>query len=131
MMPKPKEGQDWPSKPEDEAEAQAPPTGERKPIRIPDKRVGDVVPSGLWPDIPQSELRDTLDMDIIIDDVAFLQGDFGEFAVILYRPPDTGEQYTVACGGQVVVRKLKDTKKSHGFPILGRISKEGRYYDIA
>jgi hypothetical protein len=102
-----------------------------KPVRIPDKRVGDVVPSGLWPDIPQSDLRETLDMDIIVDDVAFLMGDYGEFAVILYRPPDTGEQYTVACGGQVVVRKLKDVKKGHGFPILGRITKEGRYYDIA
>lgn len=131
MMPKPPAAEPWPGEPEGMEPPAAPPTGERKPIRIPDKRVGDVVPSGLWPDIPQSELRDTLDMDIIIDDVAFLQGDFGEFAVILFRPPDTGEQYTVACGGQVVVRKLKDTKKSHGFPILGRITKEGRYYDIA
>jgi len=103
---------------------------ERPPIRVPEQRVGDVVPAGLWPDIPQSDLKETLDMEIVVQDCAFLMGDYGEFVVILYFMPDTGEVYTVACGGQVVVRKLHDCKKSGLLPLKAKIIKEARYYDI-
>lgn len=104
---------------------------ERPPVKVPEQRVGDVVPAGLWPDTPQSELRDVLDMEIVVKDVAFLMGDYGEFVVILYYMPDTGEEYSVACGGQVVVRKLHDCKKGGLLPLKAKIVKEERYYDIA
>lgn len=99
-------------------------------LRVPEKRVSEVVPEGLWPDIPQAQLRDTMDMDIVIHDAAFLLGENGPFAVILYQAIPSGDYWTTACGGQVVVRKLHDLKDGGFLPILGMISKPAKYYDL-
>lgn len=100
-------------------------------VRRPARRVSDVIPSGeLWPDEPRRELNDLLDKDIEILDVAFLKGRYGEFAIILATWPGQNEQFTTACGGEVVVRKLHDLRTERSFPIVGAISYNGTYYDI-
>lgn len=103
---------------------------ERPELKVPEKRVSDIVPEGLWPDIAQCLLQDTLDMDIVIHDCAFLLGENGPFAVILYQAIPSGDYYTTACGGQVVVRKLHDLKDGGHLPVLGMITKPARYYDL-
>ena len=102
-----------------------------KATRDPTRRVSDVIPSGnLWPDLPRRELEDLLDTEIIIEDFSFLQGRYGQFAVMLLRMPGTAHQLTSACGGEVVCRKLEALKDGRHLPVLGTISYNEKYYDL-
>ena len=104
---------------------------EKGQVRDPQRRVGDVLPSGnLWPDLPRRELDDLLDKELVLEDHSFLQGRYGRFAVILARFPGNNEQFTSACGGDVVCRKLEELKDGRHFPVLGTISYTGKYYDL-
>ena len=76
----------------------------------------------------QVDIDEILDGTILITDYAILTGKFGEFAVIQYS--NEGKLYTTACGGTVVVRKLKEFPRDM-LPILATITKPARYYDIA
>jgi len=100
--------------------------------RDPTRHVGDVIPSGnLWPDLPRRELDDLLNIELVIEDFSFLQGRYGQFAVFLARMPGTAQQFTSACGGEVVCRKLEALKDGRHLPVLGTISYNERYYDLA
>lgn len=103
----------------------------RSRVRDPNRRVSDVVPSGnLWPDLPRRELDDLLDSELVIEEFSFLSGRYGKFAVILCRMPGSEQQFTTACGGEVVCRKLQDVKDGRFLPVLGTISFNEKYYDL-
>ncbi|KKN35907.1 hypothetical protein LCGC14_0779110 [marine sediment metagenome] len=103
----------------------------RGTVRDPNRRVGDILPSGnLWPDLPRRELDDLLDKEIVFVDFSFLNGRFGHFAVFLARFPGSDEQFTSACGGEIVCRKLTELKDGRHLPVLGVINYTGKYYDL-
>ena len=113
------------------AETETPKPASTGKVMPPRRRVSEVLPSGnLWPDLPQREIGDLLSRDLIIEDFSLLNGRFGKFAVILARFPDSKEQFTTACGGEVVVRKLDELKEKRELPILGAISYNEKYYDL-
>ena len=113
------------------ADSETPKTAPKPKPRQPARRVSDVLPSGnLWPDLPRRELDDLLDRDMVILDFSFLNGRYGRFAVIKARLPDQEGEFTTACGGEVVVRKLDDLKERRALPILGAISYNEKYYDL-
>ncbi len=99
--------------------------------RDPKQRVSDAIPSGnLWPDLPRRELEDILDTEFVLEDFNFLSGKFGDFAVILARMPGSTQQFTTACGGEVVCRKLTKLQDGRHLPVLATINKLERYYDL-
>ncbi len=108
----------------------APPPPKAAP-RDPKSHVSDVIPSGnLWPDLPRRELEDILNVEIVLEDFSFLSGKFGDFAVILARMPGTSQQFTSACGGEVVCRKLEKLKEGRHLPVLATITFNEKYYDL-
>lgn len=117
-----------------EKEAKQPPALSKPPkgtVRDPQRRVSDVIISGnLWPDLPRRELDDLLDKEIVFEDFSFLHGRWGNFAVFLARFPGSSEQFTSACGGEVVCRKLTELKDGRHLPVLGTINFNERYYDL-
>lgn len=92
------------------------------------KRVGDVTGGDLFPDLEQRPLADLLGKDLTILDLSVLDTKFGKFAVI--KCSMGKEVFTTACGGDVVVRKLQEVKEKGLLPLIGAITKPGRYYDI-
>ena len=116
---------------EKEAPRMPPPTTPKTPPRDPKGSVGDVIQSGnLWPDLPRRELDDLIDTELVIEDFSYLNGKFGKFAVLLVRMPGTAQQFTTACGGEVVCRKLDELKDGRHLPIRGTINFNEKYYDL-
>lgn len=100
-------------------------------VRDPKTRVSDVIVSGnLWPDLPRRELDDLLSKEIVLEDFSFLHGRYGNFAVFLAHFPGSDEQFTSACGGEVVCRKLTELKDGRHLPVIGTITYNERYYDL-
>ena len=113
------------------AETDTPKPAPRVKAMPPRRRVSEVLPSGnLWPDLPRREISDLLDKDMLIKDFSLLNGRFGKFAVIMATFPDSDDEFTTACGGEVVVRKLDELKEKRELPILGAISYNDKYYDL-
>jgi hypothetical protein len=80
----------------------------------------------------QIELDAILNQDVVIEAVLTLNGDFGEYVVAQVATPE-GKKFRVACGGQVVVKKLQAVREH--LPVLATFvkvkSKKGRaYYDV-
>lgn len=119
---------------ETEAEtSKAPPLArpEKGTVRDPKRKVGDVIQSGnLWPDLPRRELEDLLGTELVLEDFSYLNGKFGKFAVLLARIPGDSTEFTTACGGEVVCRKLDELKDGNNLPVLGTITMDDRYYDL-
>jgi len=102
-----------------------------KAIRDPKSRASDVIPSGnLWPELPRRELDELLGTEFVLEDFSFLSGKYGDFAVFLARMPGTAQQFTSACGGEVVCRKLEKLKDGRHLPVLATITFDDRYYDL-
>ena len=100
-------------------------------VKDPHRKVGDVIQSGnLWPDLPRQELDDLLAVELVIEDFSYLNGKFGKFAVLLVRRPGSAQQFTTACGGEVVCRKLDELKDGRNLPVLGTITYNEKYYDL-
>ena len=113
------------------AETDTPKTAPKAKAMPARRRVSEVLPSGnLWPDLPQRELSDLLDRDMVIKDFSFLNGRYGRFAVVLACFPDDDAEFTTACGGEVVCRKLDELKEKRELPIIGAISYNEKYYDL-
>ena len=87
-----------------------------------------------YPDLPKRALREVLDHEYMVLDVAIVEGfdsAYGEsdFALILMED-EKGEQFTTLCGGMVVLKKLRKAKDKDLLPLYGAIVKPDRYYDI-
>jgi hypothetical protein len=90
------------------------------------KRISDYFPES----VEQVDIDDLLDRDIEIIDFETRKGAFGDYLAVYYRELDDDQIRTFTTGANVVVRKLKAIKERNGFPVLGKIKKVKRYYDI-
>ena len=84
----------------------------------------------IFSDVKRVKIWEILDTDIVVKDVIFLHGDFGVYAVILFVYPTLNIEFTTACGGIVVVKKLRVAKERNLLPLIGQIVKRDRYWDI-
>ena len=88
-----------------------------------------------YPDLPKRPLVEVLDRPLIVFDALIVRGyksKFGEsdFALLYCQDLETKDEFTVLCGGEVVVKKLTLAKQDGLLPLLGTISKPAAYYDI-
>lgn len=102
-----------------------------KPKETP-KRVKDVLGDDLWSEYPKVDIDNLLGEDIIIVDFVIRDGQYGNFAIILVRHPETQEMRTSSCGGETFLKRLTQLREKNAFPILGQVViPEGkRYYNI-
>ncbi len=93
------------------------------------KRFGD-----LQPEIPEADEK--VDIDALVDqDVEFLAyavlpGSYGDFMVIVVKDIQSGRKLSFSTGAGIIMRKIKEAKAGNYLPLLGKIVKPGRYYDI-
>lgn len=97
-------------------------------------RAGELVGGKQFDVDDQRELNSLLGADYIVVDYAERKGRFGKWAVILLQDPETGEQFTTATGGMVVVSKLEELREKNSFPVLGQFTatmgEQGEYFDL-
>jgi DNA-binding cell septation regulator SpoVG len=93
-------------------------------------RISDVVSNELWPGIARMRPEDLNEQDFVIHEVRFLNGEYGEYAVARCTDPSSGNEFTCALSGQVVVRKLRELEGKSGFPVTARRVKKERYWDL-
>lgn len=97
-------------------------------------RAGELVGGKQFDVEEQKELNAILGTDYIIVDYAERKGRFGKWVVILLQDPETGDQFTTATGGMVVVAKLEELREKNSFPIVGQFTatmgEQGEYFDL-
>lgn len=93
------------------------------------KRFGD-----LQPEIPEADEKVDIDalleQDVEVLAFAELPGSYGDFMVIVVRDIKSGRKLSFSTGAAIVMRKIKEAKAGNYLPLLGKIVKPGRYYDI-
>jgi len=94
------------------------------------KRVSDYNPTG-FPECEEIDIKDILGKEVTIEDIVFTTGQYGEFSFIKIRKEGDKKSSAFACGGAVVIRKLRAVGEEQGFPLLGVFTKPGDYYDVA
>jgi len=80
----------------------------------------------------RTDIHSILNKEVIIRNIIFLQGNYGEYAIIQVETDDK-KLYRIACGGQVVIKKLHAIRDF--LPVMGKFirvkgSKGRSYYDI-
>ena len=88
-----------------------------------------------YPDMEKRDLSECLDEEYEMIDARIVrgfEGKFGksDFALILFRDPETDSRFTTICGGKVVVRKVQQALDEGLLPLYGTITANKRYYDI-
>lgn len=100
------------------------------------KRVSDFITDAqFYPDVAKKPLVEALDKDAFLIDAAVItdfETEYGksDFALMLFQDQADGTQYTVICGGVVVVRKIKELLAKQLLPLIAKLTKVGRFYDI-
>jgi len=93
------------------------------------KRFSDLTP----PQLPCDEKVDKdaiLDTDVEWIDFQELSGSYGDFVWVIVKDPETKQILGFSTGSDVVIRKLKKAKENGYLPLVGKLVKKGRYYDI-
>ena len=93
------------------------------------KRMSDLQPEML-------PIDEKIDKDTIVDkDMMFVEilegsGKFGDFLFVVVNEPGDDRRLGFSTGAQVVCRKLIKARDDGHLPILGKLTKKDRYYDI-
>ena len=88
-----------------------------------------------YPDMEKRDLSECLDEEYEMIDARIVrgfEGKFGlsDFALILFREPETDTKFTTICGGKVVVKKIQQALEQGLLPLYGMITSNKKYYDI-
>jgi len=102
-----------------------------------ERRFGTELPTAIFPDAEQVELKDIIGVDILIKDYRALDGENGPYVIINFERPDAPGDFSTACGGIIVCRKVMEAVKLNLLPLVGAITKvpskvkgHGAYYDL-
>jgi len=93
------------------------------------ERMDDIVPK--IPDVDEKiNIDSILDRDMMFISFQDLTGKYGDFLFVIVT--EVGESRTLgfSTGSEVVCRKLKFARDKGKLPILGKLVKPDRYYDI-
>ncbi|MBT9168425.1 MAG: hypothetical protein DDT19_01770 [Syntrophomonadaceae bacterium] len=94
------------------------------------KRVSDVVPPDGNLD-GSVTLAEVLGVDLYVEKLDKVSGKYGDLLVITAVRSDTDMPVRIRSGGRVVNKKLLLCEAKGELPILGKVVREKRYYDIA
>lgn len=94
------------------------------------KRVSDIVKDVV--DIDNMvKVDEVMDKDILIQDIGERTGETGIYLIVSFKYKDTDKKVSgFTCGGAVVIKKLQQVKEAKAFPILAKIVKVKKYYNI-
>jgi len=93
------------------------------------KRFGDL--SLTFDDVEEwVKIEDLLDKDIFVEDFIIAEGEYGEYAIVKFTESDNIIPKAFTTGGKVILKKLNLAKEKECLPLLGKIVKKKRYYDI-
>jgi len=102
-----------------------------------ERRFGTEIPTQPFPDAEQVNLKDILGLDILVKDALTLEGENGEYLILNFERPDNPGDYSTACGGVIVCRKVLQAIKDGMLPLVGKIEQfpskvkgHSPYYDI-
>ena len=102
-----------------------------------ERRFGTELPTAIFPDAEQVRLEDIMGQDILIKDYRPLIGENGPYVIINFERPDTPGDFSTACGGVIVCRKVMEAEKRGLLPLVGSITKvpskvkgHSDYYDL-
>ncbi|MBA7569839.1 hypothetical protein ES708_11581 [subsurface metagenome] len=103
----------------------------------PERRFGTELPTAIFPEAVQVELKDILGVDILIKDYASMVGENGSYIIISFERPDGPGEFSTACGGIIVQRKVREALSRDLLPLVGAITKvpskvkgHSAYYDL-
>ena len=101
------------------------------------RRFGTELPTEIFPDAEQVDLKELISKEILVKDYKMLSGENGEYAIINFEMPEQPGDFSTACGGVVVIRKLYDAREKNLLPLVGAITQtkskikgHSPYYDI-
>lgn len=94
------------------------------------KRISDLIPSIAAG--TKVDLDELVDQEIVIHNVVFRQGQFGEYAVVEFENEKFSDTFFTT-GAQVIVKKLKEIQPH--LPVIARVVKrrgnnKRYYYDL-
>ena len=102
-----------------------------------ERRFGTELPTAIFPEAEQVELKDILNVDILIKDLKVMMGENGEYLIINFERPDAPGDFSTACGGIIVCRKVMEAEKKGLLPLVGAITQvlskvkgHSAYYDL-
>lgn len=76
------------------------------------------------------KIEDLVGEDVIIYDYKVVQGEYGEYAVVLSSLDGSDKKFVFTTGGTVVKKKLQMCKDKNAFPVRCKIVRVKRYYDL-
>jgi len=101
------------------------------------RRFGTELPTAIFPEAEQVELKDILNIDILIKDLRVMQGEKGEYVIINFERADQPGDFSTVCGGIIVCRKVLEASSKGLLPLVGAITKvpskvkgHSDYYDL-
>jgi len=102
------------------------------------KRFGDI--DERWHDVDEwVKVEDILEKDILVQDVKELTGEYGKYCLVKFTTElETIDEkgnprpivYAFSTGSSVLMKKIMGAKEKGLLPLVGRIKKVKRYYDI-
>lgn len=102
-----------------------------------ERRFGTELPTVIFPEAEKVELKDILGEDILILDYKPMLGENGEYVIILFQKPDEPGDFSTACGGIIVCRKVLEAGAKNLLPMVGSITRipskvkgHSDYYDL-
>jgi|GEM_PF-4010178 len=93
-------------------------------------KFSDIEVPSLYEGTERIRFRDLVGKEIIVKDVTFLLGDFGEYAVFEFQFLGDEKRYSTSTGAKIVMFRLRNLHSTGKLPAQGKVVKEGRHYDI-
>ncbi len=93
------------------------------------KRMSDVQPKPLECD-EKVDMKALVDLDIVVTNAVEMSGQFGDFIFVTCHEPKQDRVLGFSTGGKVIVRKILNARDKGYLPLLAKIVKNDRYYDI-
>lgn len=93
-------------------------------------RFSDLYPTTAFDSHKFVELKEVMDKDLIITNVAFLTGNKGEYAKFTYKETEDGEEFATATYSQVIVDQLKKVHGDENLPITARVEMHKEYFRL-
>lgn len=93
------------------------------------KRMSDIQPEML-PIDEKIDKDSIVDKDMNFEEIAEASGSFGDFIFVVVTEPGEDRRLGFSTGATVVCRKLIKARDEGHLPILGKLVKKDRYYDI-
>jgi len=94
------------------------------------KRFSDLPKVPAFPDTQLVRIEEVMGKDIVVEDFMIYEGGYGRYAVIKFHYPNQQELFSTVTWSEVIINKLERADRENCLPLIGKIEKVKRYYDI-